>query len=107
MASAPPTGRFWAADGGQNLYEEIALIEKGGNYGWNRREGLHPFGAKGTGPKPEFIEPIWEYHHTVGKSITGAAVYRGKKLPELAGHYVYADYVSNTLRALRHAEAKT
>ena len=96
------TGQLWAGDVGQNLYEEIDLIEKGGNYGWNRREGLHPFGARGTGPKPEFIEPIWEYNHDVGKSITGGTVYRGKEFPELEGHYVYADYVSSKIWALKY-----
>jgi glucose/arabinose dehydrogenase len=77
------TGKLWAGEVGQNLYEEINIIEKGGNYGWNRRESLHPFGPKGSGPSKEFIDPIWEYHHDVGKSITGGSVYRGKALPEL------------------------
>jgi glucose/arabinose dehydrogenase len=98
------TGVLWCADVGQNLYEEIDLIEKGGNYGWNRRESFHPFGAKGTGPKKEFIEPIWEYHHDVGKSITGGTVYRGKLFPELEGYYVYADYVSSKIWALKYDE---
>ncbi len=106
MAFDRATGRLWAGDVGQNLWEEINLIEKGGNYGWNRREGLHPFGPRGTGPRPEFIDPIWEYHHDIGKSITGGGVYRGKRLPELDGHYLYADYVSGKIWALRYDEAK-
>ena len=100
------TGQLWAADVGQNLYEEINLITKGGNYGWSRREGLHPFGPTGIGPIPELIDPIWEYHHDVGKSITGGHVYRGKKLPELEGAYLYADYVTGKIWALRYDEAK-
>ncbi|MFO0824097.1 MAG: PQQ-dependent sugar dehydrogenase [Gemmataceae bacterium] len=104
MAFDRGTGKLWCADVGQNLFEEINLIEKGGNYGWNRREALHPFGAKGTGPKQEFIEPIWEYHHDVGKSITGGSVYRGKAFPELEGHYVYADYVTSKIWALKYDE---
>lgn len=106
MAFDRGTGRLWAGDVGQNLWEEINLIEKGGNYGWNRREGLHPFGGKGTGPRPEFIDPIWEYHHDLGKSITGGGVYRGKRLPELEGHYLYADYVSGKIWALLYDETK-
>jgi len=96
------TGQLWCGDVGQNLFEEINLIEKGGNYGWNRREGLHPFGAKGTGPKKDLIDPIWEYHHDAGKSITGGTVYRGKALPELDGFYLYADYVSSKIWALKY-----
>jgi len=102
MAFDHKTGQLWAADVGQNLYEEINLIVKGGNYGWNRREGLHPFGARGSGPQPAFVEPIWEYHHDVGKSITGGVVYRGKRLPDLQGAYIYGDYVSGKIWALRH-----
>jgi glucose/arabinose dehydrogenase len=100
------TGKLWCGDVGQNLWEEIDLLTQGGNYGWNRREGLHPFGSKGSGPRAEFIEPIWEYHHDVGKSITGGCVYRGSRLPELDGHYMYADYVTNKLWALKYDEAK-
>lgn len=100
------TGACWAADVGQNLWEEINLLTRGGNYGWNRREGLHPFGPKGVGPTKDLIDPIWEYHHDTGKSITGGLVYRGERLPELAGHYVYADYVSGAIWALRYDEAK-
>jgi glucose/arabinose dehydrogenase len=107
MAFDRKSGRLWAADVGQNLYEEIDLIERGGNYGWNRREGLHPFGPQGTGPRKEFIEPIWEYHHDLGKSIIGGAVYRGTRLPELEGYYVYGDYVSGKIWALRYDEAKS
>jgi glucose/arabinose dehydrogenase len=100
------TGALWCGDVGQNLWEEIDILTAGGNYGWNRREGLHPFGPKGSGPRPEFIEPIWEYHHDVGKSITGGTVYRGTRVPELEGHYLYADYVTNKLWALQYDEAK-
>ncbi|AMV29873.1 Soluble aldose sugar dehydrogenase YliI precursor [Gemmata sp. SH-PL17] len=98
------TGKLWAGEVGQNLYEEINIIEKGGNYGWNIRESLHPFGAKGVGPRKDLIDPIWEYHHNVGKSITGGGVYRGKALPELEGHYLYADYVTSKIWALKYDE---
>lgn len=95
-------GQLWAADVGQNLYEEINLIEKGGNYGWNRREGLHPFGARGVDVNKSMIEPIWEYHHDTGKSITGGHVYRGERVKELEGHYIYGDYVTAKIWALKY-----
>ncbi len=100
------TGTLWCGDVGQDLWEEIDLIEKGGNYGWNLREGVHKFGTRGSGPRADIIEPIWEYHHEIGKSITGGHVYRGKKLPQLFGCYLYADYVSGKLWALKYDEAK-
>jgi glucose/arabinose dehydrogenase len=94
------TGVLWAADVGQNLWEEINLIVRGGNYGWNLREATHPFAPNGGQPRPDLIEPIWEYHHDIGKSITGGNVYRGKRIPQLAGMYLYADYVSGLVWAL-------
>ena len=99
------TGTLWCADVGQNLWEEINLITKGGNYGWNLREAQHPFGLKASGPRADLIEPIWEYDHQVGASITGGVVYRGKKLPELVGKYLYADYVTGKVWALKYDEA--
>ncbi|SFH95166.1 PQQ-dependent sugar dehydrogenase [Planctomicrobium piriforme] len=104
MAFDSKTGHLWAADVGQNLWEEIDLIVKGGNYGWNRREGFHEFGSKSI-EDSKVIDPIWEYDHQVGKSITGGSVYRGKALPELAGKYLYADYITGRLWALHYDEA--
>lgn len=101
------TGQFWIADVGQNLWEEINLGVKGGNYGWNLREAKHEFAPNSlSAPSAALIEPIWEYHHDIGKSITGGNVYRGKKHPELVGHYLYADYVSGKIWALKYDEAK-
>ena len=94
MAFDRKTGELWAADVGQNLYEEIDLIVKGGNYGWNLREGLHPFGASGVGPQPDLIDPIWEYHHDVGKSITGGRSIAASVCRSCNGSYLYADYVT-------------
>ncbi len=100
MAFDRATGVLWAADVGQNLWEEIDIIQKGGNYGWSVREGLHPFGKNGNRSSQGMIDPIFEYNHDVGKSITGGSVYRGEKVPELQGKYLYADYVSGKLWAL-------
>jgi quinoprotein glucose dehydrogenase len=105
------TGKLWAADVGQDTWEEINLIVPGGNYGWNLREGFHVFVPKNGKAKPGaenkqgLIDPIWEYHHDIGKSITGGHVYRGNRVPELVGHYLYADYVTGKLWALRYDEA--
>ncbi len=101
------TGLLWAADVGQNDWEEINLIRRGGNYGWSLREAAHSFtlgGSKGSGPREDLIDPLVEYPHTDawGKSVTGGAVYRGKKTPILNGYYLYGDYVSGFLWALKY-----
>ncbi len=96
------TGMLWAADVGQDTWEEINLITRGGNYGWNLREGRHAFGPGGSAARKDLIEPIWEYHHDVGKSITGGCVYRGRQAPSLNGAYLYADYVTGQVWALRY-----
>ncbi|MEM6915395.1 MAG: PQQ-dependent sugar dehydrogenase [Verrucomicrobiota bacterium] len=107
----PETGLFYLADVGQDLYEEINLIEKGGNYGWEIREATHKFLARDTmlaaiGKKGKaaeevgFIEPIHEYTRSEGLSITGGYVYRGDAIPELAGHFLYGDWRFGNLWAL-------
>ena len=96
------TGALWAGDVGQNLWEEINIITSGGNYGWNLREGMHTFGKNGSDAREGLIEPVWEYDHNVGKSITGGVVYRGKRLPGLVGSYLYADYVTGKIWALKY-----
>jgi glucose/arabinose dehydrogenase len=105
MAFDRKTGDLWAGDVGQNLYEEINIIVKGGNYGWKLREGLHPYGPKGSGPRKDLIDPIWEYHHSLGVCIIGGHVYRGPGLPELDGAYLYGDYITGKIWALRYDTA--
>ncbi len=102
MAFDKVSGNLWAADVGQNLWEEINIVKKGGNYGWALREGAHPFGNVESKSTQNLIDPIYEYDHQVGKSITGGLVYRGKKIPELEGHYLYADYISGKVYALNY-----
>jgi len=104
MAFDHDTGDLWAGDVGQDTWEEIDIIRRGGNYGWSRREGKHPFPLsrqqKSSGPLPKLIEPVWEYNHTVGNSVTGGEIYRGKQVPALNGAYLYADYVTGQVWAL-------
>ncbi len=104
MSFDPVTGELWAGDVGQNRYEEIDLITKGGNYGWNIREGMHDF-ASGT-PADPMIDPIVEYPRSQGISVTGGVVCRDKANPRLHGAYLYADYVSGRVWALRHKDGK-
>jgi len=98
------TGQLWAADVGQDQWEEIDVIRSGGNYGWNHREGFAAFGNATGGEKATFVDPVWQYDHRLGRSITGGFVYRGSNIPELWGHYLYADYVSGRMWALKYNE---
>jgi glucose/arabinose dehydrogenase len=94
------TGQLWAGDVGQNLWEEIDIIVKGGNYGWKLREGAHSFSSRLFAPSSALIEPIFEYNHSQGVSITGGYVYRGTEFPELYGAYIYGDFQSRQVWAL-------
>jgi glucose/arabinose dehydrogenase len=100
-------GTLWFADVGQTLWEEINLLEKGGNYGWNFREGNVANPARTDAPPAEtkFVEPIHIYTRDQGISITGGVVYRGTKIPALKGAYVYADWGTSRLWALRYDKA--
>jgi hypothetical protein len=88
------TGLLWAADVGQNAREEIDVITAGGNYGWRVYEGTRSNLNPGNIPPSAFVAPVFEYDHGQGQSVTGGYVYRGLAVPELAGRYVYGDFVS-------------
>ena len=97
------TGELWCGDVGQNSYEEVDRLQKGGNYGWNLMEGKHPFPADrkdDTIPEDAHL-PVVEYPRTDGISITGGAVYRGKALPALVGRYVYGDFGTGRVWCVR------
>jgi glucose/arabinose dehydrogenase len=93
------TGALWAGDVGQDRWEEIDRIERGANYGWDIREGAHSF--EPATPAAPLVDPVWEYSHDEGASITGGYVYRGTRLAALHGTYVYADFVVGTVWGLR------
>ena len=94
------TKDLWIGDVGQGMWEEIdhvTLAKKGANFGWNRREGKHPYNG-GTKP-PGNVDPVYEYSHTSGNcSVTGGYVYRGTKLTGLQGAYLFADYCVGVIK---------
>lgn len=103
----PVTGKLWAADVGQDRLEEIDIIEKGGNYGWDKVEGTLCFDPMEGCDKSDAILPIYTYGRDLGVSVTGGFVYRGKQIPDLAGWYVYADYAMGTIWGLRQHDDGT
>jgi glucose/arabinose dehydrogenase len=111
MAFDRQSKRLWAGDVGEDTWEEIDIIERGGNYGWNTFEGFRKFIPKGQPPPAppahvvgKLIDPIFAYNHSIGNCIVGGAVYRGKNVPELFGAYLFADYVTGHVYALRYDE---
>jgi glucose/arabinose dehydrogenase len=108
-------GRLFVADVGESNYEEVNIVEKGGNYGWNVREGRHCYSTDSPQHPPEqcprrtppdvrggerLIDPIIEYPHVyegngVGLAVIGGYVYENDTLPGLQGTYVFGDYSQN------------
>ena len=101
----PDSGDLWVADVGQESWEEIDVLPAsdgggaGANLGWNEIEGTHPYQG-GTAPEGA-VEPIYEYSHDEGCSITGGVIYSGTTVPGLAGAYLFTDYCTGELRAVR------
>jgi glucose/arabinose dehydrogenase len=97
------TGQLYLSDVGQNRIEEIDIIVKGGNYGWNIKEGTFFFDPNGAAAgyvtatpvrpvPPDLIDPIAQYDHDDGAAVIGGYVYRGSQVPSLAGRYVFGDW---------------
>ncbi len=100
--------RLFVADVGQDLYEEINIVERGGNYGWNIREGAHCFNPPDNCSTLDrdgnaLLSPIIEYSHAdangavIGTAVIGGFVYRGTAISELAGRYVFGDFSTGFL----------
>jgi uncharacterized repeat protein (TIGR03806 family) len=95
-------GDLWAGEVGQDLWESVYKIAKGGNYGWSVTEGAHEFRPdRPKGPTP-ILKPLVEHPHSDFRSLTGGFVYRGSKNKELAGAYIYGDYDTGKIAALRY-----
>jgi glucose/arabinose dehydrogenase len=98
------TGDLYIGDVGQNLWEEIdfqpAARAGGQNYGWRLKEGNHCFNPEQNCDTGGLTDPVYEYGHDEGCSVTGGFVYRGPSMPALQGYYLYADYCKGIISAL-------
>ena len=97
------TGALWTGDVGQNQWEEIDIIQRGGNYGWNILEGNHCFRPRDNCDREGTIPPVLEYSlDGTPCSVIGGYVYRGAAIPWLRGAYVYGDFCSGKVHGLRY-----
>ncbi|HEY7640178.1 MAG TPA: PQQ-dependent sugar dehydrogenase [Steroidobacteraceae bacterium] len=95
------SGQLWVADVGQGDWEEVDQVQRGGNYGWRCREGAHTYNTSGTPAcsGATLIDPVAEYDHSIGASITGGYVYRGSQNTTLKGRFIFGDFVSGRIFA--------
>jgi glucose/arabinose dehydrogenase len=111
------TGLLYAADVGEDRWEEIDIVKPGANYGWSEREGVYKFNrnprpnrekkpTEAPDEHPGFEDPIKAYWHDLGMSITGGYVYRGKAIPTLQGWYLYGDYSKGTIWGLKYEDGR-
>lgn len=97
-----PSGQLWVGNNGQDQWEQVYLIQKGGNYGWSVTEGSHIHNAlRPSGPDP-ILPPTAEHPHSEARSLTGGRVYRGTRLPALVGTYVYGDWSTGRVWGVKH-----
>jgi glucose/arabinose dehydrogenase len=93
--------RLILADVGQGAWEEVDIVTRGGNYGWRIMEGTHCFNPASGCSTTGLTLPIFEYSHAQGDdSVTGGYVYRGTRIPQLAGTYVFGDFISGRIWGL-------
>lgn len=96
------TGHLWVTQNGQDTTEQVYRVAKGANYGWSVFEGSRPFRpARKVGPTPVSLPTAEHYHHEA-RSLTGGIVYYGRELPALNGAYIYADYSTGKIWAIKH-----
>jgi hypothetical protein len=107
MSFDKESNQLWVGNNGQDLWEQVWLIQKGGNYGWSVSEGSHTFHAKRpAGPDP-ILPPTAEHAHSEARSLTGGRVYRGTRLPNLVGAYVYGDWSTGRVWGIKVEGTKT
>lgn len=101
------TGRQFCADVGQDSFEEVDIVQSGGNFGWNIMEGDHCFNPPTGCDMTGLILPITEYDHTQGTAVIGGYVYKGSAIPALSNLYIFGDLSSGNIWYLREGPPGT
>jgi putative heme-binding domain-containing protein len=93
-------GDLWVGDVGQDRVEEVALVRRGENHGWNVYEGFEPFSNRYRREGATYTPPVFAYRRKYGNSVTGGYVYRGEKRSSFYGVYICGDYTSHRIWGL-------
>ena len=96
----PATGELWVGDVGQDAYEEVSIVRRGENHGWNVYEGFEPFSSRYRKPGATYTPPVFAYTRRYGNSITGGYVYRADSKSPFYGTYLCGDYTSRRIWAI-------
>lgn len=99
-------GEMWVGDVGQNRFEEVAIVNAGENHGWNVYEGFADHSNRFRSADARYAPPVIAYPRRLGVSVTGGYVYRGKRAPQLQGWYIFGDFESRRIWALRQHDRK-
>lgn len=97
----PLGGDLYVGDVGQDVWEEVNIVRRGGNYGWNVREGFAPFSEEYRREGETYLDPLFAYQHGLGFSVTGGHVYRGTRSDSFRGVYIFGDYNTRRVWGLR------
>ena len=100
------TGDLWVGDVGQDRVEEVAIVRRGENHGWNVYEGFEPFSNRYRKENANYVAPIFAYRRKYGNSVTGGYVYRGDKSSSFYGVYICGDYTSKHIWGLTQENRK-
>jgi putative heme-binding domain-containing protein len=98
------TGDLWVGDVGQDRIEEVSIVRRGENHGWNIFEGFEPFSNRWRRAAVVYTPPVFAYKRTFGNSVTGGYVYRGDPRSSFHGVYVFGDYTSRRIWGLRQSD---
>jgi putative heme-binding domain-containing protein len=97
----PVTGDLWVGDVGQDRIEEVDIVRRGENYGWNVYEGFEPFSNAHRKDGQSYVPPIFAYNRRYGFCVVGGFVYRGDKSSPFYGVYIFGDYTSKRIFAMK------
>ena len=100
------TGELWVGDVGQDRYEEIDLVRRGENYGWNVYEGFEPFSNRYRKSGVSYVPPVFSYGRKFGVSVTGGFVYRADNHSPFYGVYIFGDFQSQRVWGLTQTQGK-